>query len=186
MNDIEKLQNLVLAPWIIKATALIGKPRWVGGNMFRHQLATMTILLDYKIFDDYVLLKAATIHDLIEDVPETDEAELRRVDYQGNEVVDLVLEVTRHKHVKKPDYLTKIRDHGSRQAKILKVADRISNVTDLHIDQYSKKKMRCYLDETEKYVLPMAKEVNADMYRELSDLVTKRRSQMNYFRIPGL
>jgi len=31
--------------------------------MFRHQMSTMAILLDYKI-DDAVLLKASVIHDL--------------------------------------------------------------------------------------------------------------------------
>jgi len=71
MDDIEKLKNLVLAPYILKATALIGKQRNVGGNQFRHAMATFAILLDYKLFDDPILLKAAVIHDLIEDVPET-------------------------------------------------------------------------------------------------------------------
>ena len=33
--------------------------------MFRHQISTMGILLDYKIIDP-VLLKAAVIHDLFE------------------------------------------------------------------------------------------------------------------------
>ena len=56
MSDIEKLQNLVLAPYIIKSTALIGKVRHVGGNQFRHAMATLTILLDYKLFGDPVLL----------------------------------------------------------------------------------------------------------------------------------
>ena len=67
MNDTDKLINLVLAPWIIKATALIGKRRNVGGNQFRHAFATLAILFDYKLFDDYVLLKASVIHDLLED-----------------------------------------------------------------------------------------------------------------------
>jgi hypothetical protein len=73
MNETDKLKNLVLAPYIIKATALIGKQRGVGGNQFRHAMATMAILLDYKFFDNYVLLKASVIHDLLEDVPETNE-----------------------------------------------------------------------------------------------------------------
>ena len=91
MDETEKLRNLVLAPYIIKATALIGKKRNVGGNQFRHGLATMAILIDYKMLDDYVLLKAAVIHDLLEEVPETNVDELRQIDEQANEVVDLVL-----------------------------------------------------------------------------------------------
>src|SRR5664279_589765 len=105
MNDTEKLKNLVLAPYILKATALMGKKRNVGGNQFRHAMATLAILLDYKLFTDYVLLKASVIHDLIEDVPETDEQELRHLDDQANQVVDLVLEVTRLKGMVKVNFL---------------------------------------------------------------------------------
>jgi len=186
MNETEKLKNLTLAPYIIKATALIGKQRTVGGNQFRHALATMAILMDYKLFDDYVLLKAAVIHDLLEDVPETDVNELRRIDDQANEVVDLVLEVTRPESMTKEDYLKGILSKGSQKAKILKVADRISNLTDLHRDQYARRDMSNYLDQTEKYVLPMALEVNKDMANELKDLIDKRRKQMNLLNLPGL
>jgi (p)ppGpp synthase/HD superfamily hydrolase len=186
MNETEKLKNLVLAPYIIKATALIGKKRNVGGNQFRHALATMAILMDYKLFDNYVLLKAAVIHDLIEDVPETNEHELRHIDNQANEVVDLVLEVTRFKGITKANFLKKILEHGSRNAKILKVADRISNLTDLHRDHYSRKKMREYLEQTERYILPMALEVNKNMAVELKDLIKQRRNQMNILNYPGL
>lgn len=185
MTDTEKLKNLVLAPYIIKATALIGKQRHVGGNQFRHNMATMAILLDYKLFSDSVLLKAAVIHDLIEDVPETDEQELRHIDNQANQVVDLVLEVTRPKGMVKTDYLEKIRDHGSRNAKILKVADRISNLTDLHRDHFTKQKMIDYLNQSEKYILPMAEQVNKDMATELKDIIAKRRNQLNYLKYPG-
>jgi (p)ppGpp synthase/HD superfamily hydrolase len=185
MNDTEKLENLVLAPYIIKATALIGRQRNVGGNQFRHAMATFAILLDYKLFDDYVLLKAAVIHDLIEDVPETDEKELRQIDEQANEVVDLVLEVTRPPKMDKKIFLKNILEEGSRNAKIIKVADRISNLTDLHRDFYSKSRMSSYLDQTEKYILPMALEVNKDMAIELKDLITIRRKQMNFFKYPG-
>jgi (p)ppGpp synthase/HD superfamily hydrolase len=186
MNETDKLRNLILAPYIIKATALIGKQRNVGGNQFRHALATMAILIDYKLIDDYVLLKAAVIHDLLEDVPETDEYELRRIDDQANQVVDLVLEVTRSKGTTKANFLKNILENGSRRAKILKVADRISNLTDLHRDHYTKKKMREYLDQTEKYILPMAIEVNKDMATELKDLIIKKRNQMNLLNYPGL
>jgi (p)ppGpp synthase/HD superfamily hydrolase len=186
MNQTEKLKNLVLAPYIIKATALIGKKRGVGGNQFRHAIATMGILIDYKYMDNYVLLKASVIHDLLEDVPETNEDELRCIDDQANQVVDLVLEVTRSKSIAKTNYLKGILEKGSQNAKILKVADRISNLTDLHRDQYSKKKMSDYLNQTEKYVLPMAIEVDERMAIELRDLITKRRTQLNFFKYPDI
>ena len=186
MDPTDKLRNLILAPYIIKATALIGKHRDVGGNQFRHAMATMAILLDYKLFDDYVLLKASVIHDLIEDVPETNESELRSIDEQANKVVDLVLEVTRPKGMSKINFLKKLLEKGSFNAKILKVADRISNLTDLHRDLYSKKKMTEYLDQSEKYVLPMARQVNKNMAIELMDLIDTRRKQMNMFTLPNI
>lgn len=184
MNDTEKLRNLALAPYIIKATALIGKARHVGGNQFRHALATFAILIDYKFFDDYVLLKASVIHDLLEDVPETNEKELRRIDEEADQVVDLVLEVTKPQKMSKVDFLKRILEKGSRRAKLLKVADRISNLTDLHRDQYSRQDMSKYLRETEDYVLPMAVEVNKNMALELKDLIGKRRKQMNLIKYP--
>jgi (p)ppGpp synthase/HD superfamily hydrolase len=175
MDETEKLKNLVLAPYIIKATALIGKQRGVGGNQFRHAMATMAILLDYKLFDDYVLLKASVIHDLLEDVPETNEFEIRIIDGQADQVLELVKEVTRPEGMLKADYLKRILEQGSRRAKLLKCADRISNLTDLHRDTHTDQKITDYLDQTEKYVIPMAREVNADMLVELTDLVRRRR-----------
>ena len=186
MSETEKLKNLVLAPYILKATALIGKKRDVGGNQFRHAMATMSILLDYKLFDDYVLLKAAVIHDLLEDVPETNEQDLRQIDDQANEVVDLVLEVSRPQDMLKTDFMERILKQGSYNSKLLKVADRISNLTDLHRDQYPRKKIRAYLDQTEKYVLPMAKEVNKLMEIELKDLISDRRKKINILKSPRL
>jgi GTP pyrophosphokinase len=178
MSDQEKLRNLVLAPYILKATALIGHKRDVGGNQFRHAFLTLGILLDYKMFDNYVLLKASLIHDLIEDVPGTNIDELRSIDYQANEVVDLVLEVTRPKGMDKITYLKGILENGSYNAKILKVADRISNITDLHVGIYTLEKVISYLNQTEKYVLPIAKSVNEDMYKELSDLIINRKNRL--------
>ena len=69
MEDFERsLSSITMAPYIVKAMALIGVTRRAGSNMFRHQLSTMGILLDYRIIDP-VLLKASVIHDLFEDAP---------------------------------------------------------------------------------------------------------------------
>lgn len=179
MSDIEQLTNLVLAPYLIKATALIGVQRKIGGNQFRHAFATLGILLDYKLFSDHVLLKASVIHDLIEDVPSTNIPELRCIDSEAWQVVDLVLEVTHRPGEDKPEFLRRILESGSKNAKILKTADRISNLTDLHIGFFSDEKMSQYLDETEQFVVPMAMEVNKDMLIELTDLIKVRRILLN-------
>jgi len=68
-EDLERsLGSITLAPYIVKAMALIGVKRKHGSNMFRHQISTLGILLDYKVADP-VLLKASVIHDLFEDAP---------------------------------------------------------------------------------------------------------------------
>ncbi len=170
----DRLGALSLAPWIQKATALISHERKVGGNQFRHAMGTLAILIDYHQIDP-VLLKAAVIHDLLEDVPETEPHLLRAIDEHGHEVVELVMEVT-NRFADKRTYLRHILDHGSARAKLLKTADRISNITDLHLDVFSADHIRRVLDESEELVLPIAREVNADMARELEDLITKRRA----------
>src|SRR5437762_9779666 len=97
LEDLEaSLGRITLAPYIVKAMALIGVRRRAGSNMFRHQLSTMATLLDYKIIDP-VLLKAAVIHDLFEDaaaMPGVTEREIRQIDQDGPAVYDLVMEVT--------------------------------------------------------------------------------------------
>jgi GTP pyrophosphokinase len=175
MNDLDALKNLVLAPYILKATALIRVSRKVGGNQFRHSFSTLGILLDYKYFNDSILLKASLIHDLLEDLPETEVDDIRRTDFEGSEVVDLVLEVTRRQGESKPQYLQRVLDTGSVRARVLKCADRISNLTDLHRDTHPDQKIADYLKQTEDFVLPMARQVNADMVIELTDLIARRR-----------
>lgn len=174
MSDLEALRNLVLAPYIIKALALISVNRKVGGNQFRHSFSTLGILLDYKYFGDSVLLKASLLHDFLEDLPESTVDEIRRIDFEGPGVVELVLEVTRQKEESKIQYLQRICNSESKNAMILKCADRISNLTDLHRDTHSKQKISSYLDQTIKYILPMAKKVDKNMFIELTDLVKKR------------
>lgn len=183
MNDVDNLKNLILAPYILKATALIGVSRLVGGNQFRHSFSTLGILLDYKYYGESVLLKASLLHDLLEDIPESEVDEIKKIDHEGNAVVDLVLEVTKGKNESKPDYLQRLLSSGSTNALRLKCADRISNLTDLHSDTHSNQKISKYLDQTEKYVIPMARIVNEDMLLELTDLVYSRRTILRFTRV---
>jgi len=176
MDNLLALQNLVLAPYIMKAMALIGVSRKVGGNQFRHQFATLGILLDYKYFNDSVLLKASVLHDLVEDYNDNNINEIRFIDGDGDKVATLVLEVTKTKDETKEEYLQRLLEKGSKNAKILKCADRISNLTDLHLDTHTAGKILEYLEQTEKYVLPMAREVNTNFEKELSDLIIKRKN----------
>ena len=174
MNDLEALVNLTLAPYILKATALIGVQRKVGGNQFRHSFSTLGILLDYKYYKNSVLLKASLLHDLLEDLPATKADEIKWIDDESQQVVALVLEVTRRKSETKIEYLQRVLK-GSRNALILKCCDRLSNITDLHRDTHTEQKISDYLDQTEQFVIPMARMVDDDMVTELTDLVAQRR-----------
>ena len=184
MENLEQhLANVTLAPYIVKAMALIGVKRRAGSNMFRHQISTMGILLDYKIIDP-VLLKAAVIHDLFEDAPAmpgVTEEEIKRIDSDGAAVYELVMEVTIRfvDGIREPksEYLLRIMQSGSHRARVLKLADRISNITALgfvHDVAFVKK----YLQETRDCILPYAEQVNPDMFRELSDLVESREQML--------
>jgi GTP pyrophosphokinase len=184
MDDFEQsLVRLTLAPYIVKAMALIGVRRRGGSNMFRHQLSTLAILLDYKLIDP-VLLKASVIHDLFEDAPTlpgVSQGEIAGIDADGPAVFDLVMEMTilTVNGVREPkaDYLLRIMQHGSPLARVLKLADRISNVTALGF-VHDMPFVRRYLEETRACILPYAQSVNADMHRELSDLVASREQLM--------
>jgi len=190
MDDLERtLGSITMAPYIVKAMALIGVKRRAGSNMFRHQISTMGILLDYKIVDP-VILKAAVIHDLFENaigMPGVSREEITRIDADGPAVYDLVMEITIRivDGVREPkaDYLLRVMQTGSPRARILKLADRISNITALgfvHDVAFVKR----YLRETRACVLPYAAAVSADMFRELSDLV-ENRSQLLSLIVAG-
>ena len=180
MDAIEQsLRDLTLAPYIVKAMALIGVKRRAGSNMFRHQIGTMGILLDYKV-TDAVLLKAAVIHDLFENaagMPGVTREEISRIDSDGPAVYALVMELTIRTvdGVREPkaEYLLRIMKTGSPRARLLKLADRISNIVALGfvLDAAFVKR---YLQETRDFILPYAEPVSPDMFRELSDLVENR------------
>ena len=170
------LKEIHFAPYIQLATALIGKSRVGGGNMFRHQLDTMAILIDYSQIDS-VLLKASIVHDIIEDIPDFNHNLLLSIDYESHEVYELVREVTRNPEELKADFLTRILNFGSNKAKILKVADRISNMVSLGFVNDMEFVSR-YTSETERYIFPMAENVNGYMLMELKHLVESRRKHI--------
>lgn len=171
-----QLKSISVAPYMQLATGLIGKQRRAGGNMFRHQIDTLSILIDYGYIDS-VLLKASCIHDTIEDIPNFDPELIRNADEEGEEVLKLVLEVTKAQGQDKTEYLRSIIDHGSYRAKLLKCADRISNMISLGFVT-DEKFIDRYCDETEYYIFPIALEVDYNMYQELIDLVRTRRAYL--------
>ena len=181
IEEMIHLHGTHLAPYIQLATALIGKTRHAGGNMFRHQLDTMAILLDYGYIDS-VLLKAAIVHDVIEDIPDFNHNLLLSVDYESPSVYNLVLEVSRMIGETKVQFLRRIASNGSTRAKILKVADRISNMISLGFVNEPAFIAR-YTAETAQYIFPIAEEVDKAMLAELQSLVASRKEMLNWLEI---
>ena len=175
-EHLQQLQKIVLAPYMQIATNLIGKERHAGGNMFRHQMDTMAILIDYGYIDS-TLLKASVIHDVVEDIPGFDQDIIINTDFEGQQVLDLVLEVTKREGEQKSQFLRRILDDGSQKAKILKCADRISNMISLGFVT-DEKFIERYCDETEFFIFPIALEVDYNMYQELISLVMTRRQYL--------
>ena len=178
-EQMQQLRETRLAPYIQLATALIGKARIGGGNMFRHQIDTMGILIDYG-YSDPVLLKASIVHDVLEDIPGFNHNTLLSIDYESHAVYELVREVTKNPGESKPQFLTRIFEQGSPNAKILKVADRISNMITLGFVNKREFVSR-YTDETEQYVYPIAESINGYMLTELQTLVESRRKYLEDF-----
>jgi len=169
----QKLSDMRLAPYMQLATGLIGKARHAGGNMFRHQMDTLAILIDYGYIDS-TLLKASIVHDTVEDIPDFDRNLIINADEEGQQVLDIVLEVTRRDDEDKKQFLRRILATGSQKAKILKCADRISNMISLGYVT-DPKFIERYCDETEYFLLPMALEIDFNMYQELITLIMTRR-----------
>lgn len=183
-QHMQQLRDISLAPYMQLATGLIGKTRHAGGNMFRHQMDTLSILIDYGYIDS-VLLKASVVHDTVEDIPDFDRNLIINADAEGLEVLNLVLEVTRRDDEDKRQFLKRILDTGSQKAKILKCADRISNMISLGYVT-DPKFIERYCDETEYFLLPMALEIDFNMYQELINLIMTRRRYLEdggYFDI---
>lgn len=178
----ELLSQINIAPYIQLGTTLISKARKAGGNMFRHQMDTYSVLIDYGYIDS-ILLKASVIHDCIEDIPDFDSNLIKNCDEEGEEVLNLVLEVSKKNGESKPDFLKRIINKGSQKAKILKTADRISNMTSLgYVTEPKFIEKTC--NDTEYFMLPLAILVDYNMYQELIKLLESRRKYLesiNYF-----
>ena len=176
-EEMLRLKGIYLAPYMQIATALIGTTREGGGNMFRHQFDTMATLIDYGYIDS-VLLKASIVHDLFEDVPDYNRNILLQIDYESSAVYDLVMEVTRFPKETKVEFLTRILETGSDKAKLLKVADRISNMIALGFVINTEFISR-YTEETANYIFPIAEQADEAMLSELQSLVESRRKYLS-------
>jgi GTP pyrophosphokinase len=172
-----QLAGIVTAPYMALATMAICLPRRAAGNQYRHQVMTRAILIDYGYVEG-VLHKAALCHDLIEDIPGFDHQLLITADTDGPTVYKLVLEVTKRAGESKVAFLERIYHEGSREACLIKAADRIANLVDIGF-MTERSFISRYCDESERYILKISDRVNQDMSTEIRDLIVSRRNLLN-------
>jgi (p)ppGpp synthase/HD superfamily hydrolase len=166
--------------YINYARELAKIPRKSGvGSQFTHQIAVWGLLLEFG-YSDKILLEASLIHDLFEDGPKvgfTDFEKVKAIGKGGAAVFDLVSEVsircdsTGRKEAKE-EFLLRIMLNGSVRAKILKLADRLQNLTDLSFPNIDRHFARRYLKETESFIIPYSQSVDPLMAEALRNLVS--------------
>jgi (p)ppGpp synthase/HD superfamily hydrolase len=168
----------IVWPYIELARHLVKIERKGFGNMFRHQVETFAILIEFG-YDDPVLLKASLIHDLMEDGPKAGFKDFNRIiatDHEGPDVFKLVQELTRRiaggKEEPKSAFLERIMQTGSHRARLLKLADRLSNVNSL-FSTNSKEFISRYCAETLDHIMPYADEIDRKIAAELKKSLKK-------------
>lgn len=120
-----------------------------------HIIEVTETLIDVGQVRDTALICAALLHDTVEDTDATD-AEVR--ERFGEEVADLVAEVSDDKSLPKADrkrLQVEHAPHKSPRAKLLKLADKICNVRDLRSDRppsWSAERVEAYYDWAEAVV----------------------------------
>jgi (p)ppGpp synthase/HD superfamily hydrolase len=146
--------------------------------MFRHQVETFAILLEFG-YNDPVILKASLIHDLFEEGQKIGFTEFEKVittDSDGKDVYDLVQElsirIVEGKEEYKALFLDRIMNSGTCYAKLLKLADRLSNVNTLFATN-DKAFINRYCQETWHHIMPYADEIDKRIANELRKSLKK-------------
>jgi GTP pyrophosphokinase len=119
-------------------------------------------------------------------MPGLSRAEIVDIDDEGEKVYNLMIEVTRRvdengKKEPKSRFLRRIMESGSDRAKLLKLADRISNLVSLGW-VHDRAFVERILVETRDQILPYSQMINADMDRELRDLIALREGSLSLIR----
>ncbi|MHA1724663.1 MAG: HD domain-containing protein [Promethearchaeota archaeon] len=116
-------------PYIIHPLRVFILLRWAG----------------YSEFIDKNLMVVALLHDILEDTDTTSEEIEEKF---GPDILSLVMELTRPKKIEKEQWLKSFKT-CSREAKIIKLADRIDNLNDLKSNHWSKEWKYSYVKQGE-------------------------------------
>ena len=145
-----------------------------------HPLEVANLLSNVGKVEDFDVLIAAILHDTIEDT-ETTEQEI--TEFFGEKVGGYVLEVTDDKSLPKQERKQLQIEHAphlSAGAKLIKLADKISNITDITKNppaDWSIERRLEYVDWGEKVVAGM-RGANENLEKHFDELIEKARQQI--------
>jgi len=136
------------------------KYRETGDRYFEHLRAVALILIEYLRVEDYRLIVAALLHDIVEDIPSWT---IDRVRVEFDDEVALLVEwITKpsveefpSKEERNKVYYNRFR-FAPREFFIIKLADRLHNLMTLWASTPEKQARK--IDETKRYYLPYAEQ----------------------------
>ena len=140
-----------------------GQKRKSGEDYIVHPLRVASSLLALKITDEEVI-STAILHDVIEDCNITKEELVYKYGIK-KEVAEYVSILTKTKDMSTEEYYNNIKQHPV--CVLVKIADRCNNVSTM-AGVFSNKKIALYVEETEKYIIPLCK-YGKELYPNLGD-----------------
>ena len=181
MRDAKKLMMAIA----FATKAHSGQTRNDGSPYILHPIRVATILSDEYNYNDVDTLCIAILHDVIEDCTKPGQegkmyGTIKNLfgDSISGGVAVLSKNMCRKLDSGKYDIDQYYSDISTerRDIQAIKVADRIHNVSDMM--NWKKDRVRKYLEETRKYVLPIAQSTDAAMYRRLYELVQTQEAML--------
>lgn len=141
-----------------------GQTRKQGTPYYMHPLKVSSILKEKGFSQEYQIV--GLFHDLLEDTDTIYEDILKLT---NEEIANAVKLLTKEKGYKMDEYIYRISNNNL--AKMVKIADRIHNLSEAHMA--SKSFQDKYIKETIKWYLPLAKDTifENDLKEELEKLM---------------
>lgn len=121
--------------------------------------------------DNEDIMIAALFHDLIEDT----ETLLEEIETQfGTKIASIVMELTKPEKGNKDEWL-KTFESASKEAKIIKMADRLDNLIDMTSESWKIKKQKSYAEQA-KIILEKCGSANDEIALKLNEEIEKKFS----------
>ena len=178
MNNLTKL--LQAASFAAKKHSFQKRKGDDAAPYINHPLEVANLLANVGGVEDYDVLIAAVLHDTIEDTKTTPE---EITELFGETVCGYVLEVTDDKNLPKAERKQLQIEHAphlSTGAKLIKLGDKISNITDVMNNPpagWSKERRSEYIEWGEK-VINGLRGTNENLEKHFDELIQKARGEV--------